>query len=148
MDTPGFDDTARDDADVLYELAAWLKGLLQNEKKLAGLIYLHRITDNRLGSSAVRNLRMMRELVGDNNMKNVVLVTTRWENLAVSIVNTLLTRMAYINCSRKKPVKKFFKMTCSVLDLRRDSGMTWSLREHRMQCMMDQNSPLKRLSGL
>ena len=89
VDTPGFDNTERVDTDPLLELAAWLEQR-QNEVKLAGLIYLHNITDNQLGSFAVENFRLVRALVGENNMKNVVLVTNRWEDIKVSIVDTLL----------------------------------------------------------
>lgn len=85
VDTPGFDDTKRVDTDTLLELAEWLKSQRQKEVKLAGLIYLHRITDNQLGSFAVENLRLVKALVGENNMRNVVLVTNRWEETVVSI---------------------------------------------------------------
>ncbi|KAF8421533.1 P-loop containing nucleoside triphosphate hydrolase protein [Terfezia claveryi] len=81
VDTPGFDDTELSDSDILSTLANWLS--LQHERalKLSGLIYLHRITDDRMTGSAVRNLIMMRNLCGEENMQNVVLVTTRWETV-------------------------------------------------------------------
>ena len=55
--------------------------LLRYEKdiKLAGIIYLHRITDSRMGGSPYRNLRMFGELCGDQALKKVVLVTTMWD---------------------------------------------------------------------
>ena len=55
--------------------------LLRYEKdiKLAGIIYLHRITDNRMGGNFHRNLRMFGELCGDQAVKKVVLVTTMWD---------------------------------------------------------------------
>ena len=55
--------------------------LLRYEKdiKLAGIIYLHRITDNRMGGNPHRNLRMFGELCGDQAVKKVVLVTTMWD---------------------------------------------------------------------
>ena len=55
--------------------------LLRYEKdiKLAGIIYLHRITDGRMGGSPHRNLRMLGELCGDQAVKKVVLVTTMWD---------------------------------------------------------------------
>ena len=87
MDTPGFDDTDRDDGDVLNEIASWLYLQRKKELKLTGLIYLHRITDNRVGSTAVRNLRLLRALVGEDNMRNLVLVTNRWEDLPVSVAH-------------------------------------------------------------
>jgi len=86
VDTPGFDDTDRDDIDILEEIAAWLGEQDQDQAPLSGLIYLHRITDPRIGGTAKRNLSMMQSLVGKDNMKNVVLVTNRWEQLAVCLV--------------------------------------------------------------
>ena len=57
--------------------------LLRYEKdiKLAGIIYLHRITDNRMAGTPYRNLRMFGELCGDNAVKKVVLVTTMWDKV-------------------------------------------------------------------
>ena len=57
--------------------------LLRYEKsiKLSGLIYLHRITDNRMGGSPHRNLRMFGELCGDQAVRKVVLVTTMWDKV-------------------------------------------------------------------
>ena len=49
--------------------------------KLAGIIYLHRITDNRMSGSPHRNLRMFGELCGDQAVKKVVLVTTMWDRV-------------------------------------------------------------------
>ena len=55
--------------------------LLRYEKqiKLAGIIYLQRITDNRMAGTPHHNLRMFRELCGNRAMKKVVLVTTSWD---------------------------------------------------------------------
>ncbi|KAL7270430.1 hypothetical protein RUND412_006869 [Rhizina undulata] len=85
IDTPGFDDTDRSDTDVLQSIATYLK--LSNDKKqnLAGLIYLHRITDARVTGSAMKNLKMFRTLCGDNNLTNVVLVTSMWDNVAADV---------------------------------------------------------------
>ena len=44
-----------------------------------GLIYLHRISDVRFGGTATRNLRMFSRLCGPDAMKNVVILTTRWD---------------------------------------------------------------------
>ena len=49
--------------------------------KLSGLIYLHRITDNRMAGSPYRNLRMFGNLCGDLTMDRVVLVSTMWERI-------------------------------------------------------------------
>jgi len=45
---------------------------------LATIIYLHRITDNRMSSSLWRNLRMFISLCGQTAMPNVIVATTMW----------------------------------------------------------------------
>lgn len=46
--------------------------------KLAGVIYVHRISDRRFGGIAARNFNMFRELCGDTTLKNVTFVTNMW----------------------------------------------------------------------
>jgi chromosome segregation ATPase len=46
--------------------------------KLAGVIYVHRISDDRFGGLAVRNFRMFRELCGEKTLKNVIIMTNMW----------------------------------------------------------------------
>lgn len=46
--------------------------------KLAGVIYVHRISDRRFGGIASRNFNMFRELCGDTTLKNVTFVTNMW----------------------------------------------------------------------
>ncbi|KAF6807900.1 hypothetical protein CMUS01_14011 [Colletotrichum musicola] len=77
----GFDDTHRSDTDVLREIATWLSNSYKDTVKLHGIIYLHRITDRRLGGSAMRNLFMFQKLCGQDALKNVILVTTMWEDV-------------------------------------------------------------------
>ena len=81
IDTPGFDDTNKSDVDVLIELAGWLKMAYENNIKLSGIIYLHRITDDKMQGSAKKNLFMFKKLCGQNALKNVILATTKWEEV-------------------------------------------------------------------
>lgn len=60
------------------EIASFLSSTYQSKVKLAGIIYLHRITDNRYSGSALRNLRMFKELCGEDAYKHVVLATSMW----------------------------------------------------------------------
>jgi hypothetical protein len=46
--------------------------------KITGLLYLHRITDNRFGGAGRRNFRMFRKMCGTDSLKNVVIVTNMW----------------------------------------------------------------------
>ncbi|KAH7075828.1 P-loop containing nucleoside triphosphate hydrolase protein [Paraphoma chrysanthemicola] len=81
VDTPGFDDTYRSDTDILKEVANWLSTAYEEKIKLAGIVYLHRIEDVRLGGAAMRNLSMFKKLCGDSSLASVVLATTRWRNV-------------------------------------------------------------------
>ncbi|KAM5349523.1 hypothetical protein ACJ41O_006028 [Fusarium nematophilum] len=81
FDTPGFDDTYRGDADILANVAQVLSSSYKNNLKLTGIVYLHRIKDERMTNGIMRNLAMFRNLCGDNAFKNVVLVTTFWDEL-------------------------------------------------------------------
>jgi hypothetical protein len=80
VDTPGFDDTNRSDSEVLKDVAFWLAAAYTKKTQLAGIIYLHRISDPRMGGSALRNLRMFRQLCGTDNLSSVILATTHWSN--------------------------------------------------------------------
>ncbi|KAF4625165.1 hypothetical protein G7Y89_g13004 [Cudoniella acicularis] len=81
VDTPGFDDTTRSDTDVLKDIAFFLSTAYQNKVRLAGIIYLHRITDPRMGGSALKNLYMFQRLCGDRGLSSVILATTMWTSL-------------------------------------------------------------------
>ena len=46
--------------------------------KLNGVIYVHRISDDKFGGSAVSNFQIFKELCGKDALKNVILMTTMW----------------------------------------------------------------------
>ncbi|KAH8663862.1 P-loop containing nucleoside triphosphate hydrolase protein, partial [Ilyonectria robusta] len=79
VDTPGFDDTTRTDAEVLQSLADWMEKTFVAGTLLSGIIYLHRITDVRMTHASLRNLTLFRKLCGEENLSNVMLVTSWWE---------------------------------------------------------------------
>ncbi|KAL2681292.1 hypothetical protein Neosp_008903 [[Neocosmospora] mangrovei] len=81
VDTPGFDDTSRKDTDILKEIASWLTETYQERIKLRGILYLHRISDNRMGGCARKNLVMFKRLCGSEGIKSVTFVTTHWEQV-------------------------------------------------------------------
>ena len=49
--------------------------------KVAGIIYLHEITQTRMVGTAIRNLEMFKKLCGNDALVNVVLGTTKWGEL-------------------------------------------------------------------
>ncbi|KAF4571526.1 hypothetical protein EYR36_008866 [Pleurotus pulmonarius] len=78
IDTPGFDDTTKSDADILAMIAAFLASTYRQGTTLSGVIYIHRISDFRMGGISTRNFKMFRKLCGVATLRNVVLVSNMW----------------------------------------------------------------------
>ena len=85
IDTPGFDDTNRSDAMVLSDVADWLNRSFQAGIKVSGIIYLHRITDNRVGGSAAKNLVIFKKILGPARYGCMVITTTHWDSVSAAI---------------------------------------------------------------
>lgn len=85
IDTPGFDDSSKSDAEVLNTIATFLANEYRNGRKLSGLIYFHRISDVRMGAISKRNFVMFQKLCGSAALANVVLATTRWSEVKQAI---------------------------------------------------------------
>ncbi|KAI9866987.1 MAG: hypothetical protein M1813_000385 [Trichoglossum hirsutum] len=81
VDSPGFNDTYKSEAEVLGDIAQWLRESYEANTKLSGIIYIHSIKNERMEGSALRNLKMFRELCGDEPLKNVILVTSFWDSV-------------------------------------------------------------------
>ncbi|KAG1750748.1 P-loop containing nucleoside triphosphate hydrolase protein [Suillus lakei] len=82
IDTPGFDDTSRSDTDILAMIGAYLSQTYEYGAKLAGIVYMHRISDFRMGGTNKRNFKMFRELCGESTLRNVLIVTNMWSEVA------------------------------------------------------------------
>jgi polyhydroxyalkanoate synthesis regulator phasin len=103
IDTPGFDDSSKSDAEVLNTIANFLTNecvpfnnddrsklmarifRYRNGRKLSGLIYFHRISDVRMGAISKRNFVMFQKLCGSAALANVVLATTRWSEVKQAV---------------------------------------------------------------
>ena len=53
----------------------------RNKLKLSTLLYLHRISDNRMSGSVLKNLRLFSSMCGSTSMPNTILVTTMWSTV-------------------------------------------------------------------
>lgn len=84
VDTPGFDPTLQKptDVDILAMVAAFLQREYRGQRsKLAGLIYMHRISDTRVGEALKQNIKTFSMLCGQDSLRNVVIATTMWDKV-------------------------------------------------------------------
>ncbi|KAF4955416.1 hypothetical protein FSARC_11848, partial [Fusarium sarcochroum] len=79
VDTPGFNDTWRFDLDILKEVAYITSTIHSRGLKLAGILYLHRISDNRVSGSAMKNFTLLEKMCGPQAASRVFLITTMWD---------------------------------------------------------------------
>ncbi|OJD32666.1 p-loop containing nucleoside triphosphate hydrolase protein [Diplodia corticola] len=84
VDTPGFDDTVRSDAEVLHEITRFLSTQHQLGIRLKGIIYLQSINEVRMRGSSVRYFEMFQQICGEQAFSNVILLTTMWDRVPES----------------------------------------------------------------
>ena len=51
------------------------------DRKFSGILYLHNICEPKVGGSSQRNMTMFKKLCGPDSLKNVVVVTTFWDEI-------------------------------------------------------------------
>ena len=51
------------------------------DRKFSGILYLHNICDPKVGGSLQRNMAMFKKLCGPDPLKNVVVITTFWDEI-------------------------------------------------------------------
>lgn len=78
IDTPGFNDTDRSDVETLRVIATYLSASYSRNVFIHGIIYLHRIADNRMSGSSKHNVDMFKALCGYSTYSNVAIATTFW----------------------------------------------------------------------
>ncbi|KAI5998380.1 hypothetical protein F5J12DRAFT_850045 [Pisolithus orientalis] len=81
IDTPGCNNSFMTDFEVLWKIAEWLNATYSRKIKLNGILYFHRILDNRIEEAPSRNYKIFKELCGKDNYKNVIFVTTMWDQV-------------------------------------------------------------------
>ena len=78
IDSPGFEDGALIDTDVLSRIADYVNMIYKLNQRLAGVLYLHDITKTKVGWTGKRNLRMLENMIGTDAYSHCTLVTTKW----------------------------------------------------------------------
>jgi len=81
IDTPGFNDTYRSDAEVLGDIVNWLNQAYIGKIQLTGILYIHPIRETKMGAKAIDSLSSFKKLCGAEALRKVVLVTTFWDEV-------------------------------------------------------------------
>ncbi|KAF8065331.1 P-loop containing nucleoside triphosphate hydrolase protein [Lyophyllum atratum] len=82
IDTPGFDGTDGDDWKVSKQISDWLARSYKDNMKLAGVIYLLQIDQNRMDRTRRQNLDIFKEMCGKDAAARIVLTTTMWSKVS------------------------------------------------------------------
>jgi len=78
IDSPGFDDTERSEAEILHEVALSLSMMYESGTKILGILYLCRITDTRVHGAALKSINILQKMCGEEAFPNITVVTTMW----------------------------------------------------------------------
>ncbi|KAG9312327.1 hypothetical protein JVU11DRAFT_7643 [Chiua virens] len=74
---------------IRYELTSRTEPInpvsYKGDKALSGIIYLHRMIDNRIASTSAKNINMFKELCKNNTLDTVYLTTTMWDEVEESV---------------------------------------------------------------
>ncbi|KAF2671143.1 hypothetical protein BT63DRAFT_399455 [Microthyrium microscopicum] len=81
VDTPGFDDSHREDDEILNEIATYLSWQYASGVPLKGIIFLTPIVEVRWKGHSRRYFEMFKKLCGEEAFGNIVLVTTMWDRV-------------------------------------------------------------------
>jgi hypothetical protein len=79
VDTPGFNDPALGDDVILKQVAEYMVTITRVKQKLAAVIYVHSMTQERYSTVFRHNQEIFRNICGDEAMRAVSLVTTKWD---------------------------------------------------------------------
>ncbi|PPR05331.1 hypothetical protein CVT24_008050 [Panaeolus cyanescens] len=138
VDTPGFDDPERTNAEILEIIAAWLEKSYRQKRLINGIVYLHRITDVRFDAGATATLNLFKQLCGGTVFGRVALTTSMWSEVAPHTLKQaeekeqeLMETQWKALLARKEPaiVSRFISTT---EDEARDSAIdtVWKLIKH------------------
>ncbi|EKM58620.1 uncharacterized protein PHACADRAFT_140673 [Phanerochaete carnosa HHB-10118-sp] len=110
IDTPGFDDTTKTEAEVLGLISAFLSATYKQGRTLNGVIYMQNITIHRMGGMARKNFRLFRKLCGDATLKNVLIATNMWSDVNPTLAAQREREMAEKDIFFKSAIEKGARM--------------------------------------
>jgi len=165
VDTPGFDNTNRADYEVFKMISKWLietyvqtsfvlRSILifscsisySRQIGLAGLLYFHRISDNRMSGRPLNNLHYFRQLC-ENELDRVILTTTMWdevdEKTGTNREDVLQTDFWKPLIDHGSSVKRFLNDTASAFDILRPIVQGASIQRNAPEHTVDHVSAIK-----
>jgi hypothetical protein len=97
IDTPGLNDPAIPDIEVLNTLVAFLA---DDSYHVVGVVYLHAITDKKITGTTRLSLRLLREICGEHFYQNIVLVTSMWDTVPHEKIPSTIDRESQLQASK------------------------------------------------
>ncbi|KAI6004228.1 hypothetical protein EDD15DRAFT_1290122 [Pisolithus albus] len=95
VDTPGLRNTSKDDSEVLYMFTEWSRKLKERGLVIAGILYFHRMSDNRMPTNPLRALCVIGESCGGLNAAFIktILTLTMWDDVGEERGDKRLTEL-------------------------------------------------------
>lgn len=82
IDTPGFDDSERSDAEILALVASHMFQTYEEGMLLTGVIFVQPINQQRLLGSEMRRNRLFKKILGEDAFNRVIVATTMWNQVS------------------------------------------------------------------
>ncbi|KIJ60458.1 hypothetical protein HYDPIDRAFT_117169 [Hydnomerulius pinastri MD-312] len=80
IDTPGLDQASGlSDDEIVAKLSRWLQEMRKRKLRLAGMLYLHGLSDNYMTTTSMRHLCHLETICGANGISRVVAVS--WDDM-------------------------------------------------------------------
>ncbi|RDL38651.1 uncharacterized protein BP5553_02991 [Venustampulla echinocandica] len=79
IDSPGFDDDNHSDRHILHQVSKDLEANYKNGKLLNGIVFLHDITQTRIGGKGQTQLKYLKLFLGNEAYSHCALVANQWE---------------------------------------------------------------------
>lgn len=82
LDTPGFDDSTKNNIELLQDIVAylWYLARFPDHFQVQGVIFLHDISETRFSGSQRTTLSILKQICGDKALGNVIVGTTMWNS--------------------------------------------------------------------
>ena len=92
--------------------------------RVAGIVYLNEITQTRMAGTVRKNLEMFKKLCGDEALRNVVLGTTKWDEVNLEVGQQREQELKDIHW------KEMLQQGSVIMRVHADSASAWEIVNH------------------